>query len=281
MFETQISVLRNIQEGNLDKHVPVMSQDEFGIIAQKTNLIIDQLQEKHRIQKTLEQVVSPDIMRRLLASREGNIDHAQEFDLAILFCDMRGFTSYAESKPPDEVIMFLNAYFTKLADVVAEHNGIVNKFIGDAILAVFGVNADADYAIDAVEAALDILMHSSSAVMRDGTKFEIGIGINCGRAAAGKIGSNERFEYTFIGDSVNVASRLDGLSKRLGYRIVISAGVYEMISQRHRAIFTDLGSHKIRGKSLPVHVYGAMKEGDASDGDNIINFTATTNLGAT
>ena len=274
MFETQIEMLKNVQEGQLDKHVPVLSQDEFGIIAQQSNLIIDQLREKHRIQKTLEQVVSPDIMRRLLSTGEDTVNRAQEFNLAILFCDMREFTSYAENKPPDEVIMFLNAFFTKLADVIAEHNGIVNKFIGDAILAVFGVDGNPDYARHAVEAALDILMHSSSAVMRDGTKFEIGIGINCGRAAAGKIGSSERFEYTFIGDSVNTASRLDGLSKRLGYRIVTSAGVYDMIPQHHKALFTDLGEQRIRGKSQPVHLYGAMRDGEMYDSSNILKFGA-------
>jgi len=279
MFETQIDMLKNVQEGQLDKHVPVLTQDEFGIIAQQTNLVIDQLREKDRIQKTLEQVVSPNIMRRLLAAQESDVKQAQEFDLAILFCDLREFTSYAEDKPPDEVIMFLNAYFTKLADVVAEHNGIVNKFIGDAILAVFGVDGDPDYAKNAVEAAVDILMHSSSAVMRDGTRFEIGIGINCGRAAAGTIGSSERFEYTFIGDSVNIASRLDGLSKRLGFRIVTSAGVYELIPEHHRSMFTDLGSHKIRGKSQPVHLYGAMEEGKNLDSGNILRYSARPGSG--
>jgi len=281
MFETQIEMLQNVQKGELDKHVPIMSQDEFGIIAQQTNSIIDQLREKFRIQKTLEQVVSPDIMRRLLAVREGHVEHAQEYDLAILFCDLREFTSYAENKPPDEVIMFLNAYFTKLADVVAEHNGIVNKFIGDAILAVFGVDGNPDYARHAVEAALDILMHSTSAVMRDGTKFEIGIGINCGRAAAGKIGSSERFEYSFIGDSVNVASRLDGLTKRLGYRIVVSADVHDKISDHLKTVFTDLGKHRIRGKSRPVHLYGAMREGEIREGENILTFSSAARSGCT
>jgi class 3 adenylate cyclase len=272
MFETQTETLRNVQEGRLDKYVPVLTRDEFGVIAQQTNLIIDELREKSRIQKTLEQVVSPNIMERLLAASEGKVAQAQEFDLAILFCDLREFTTYAEDKPPDEVIMFLNAYFTKLADVIAEHNGIVNKFIGDAILAVFGVDGDRDYAKHAVEAALDIIMHSTSAVMRDGTRFDIGIGINCGRAAAGTIGSSERFEYTFIGDSVNVASRLDGLSKRLGYRIVTSAGVHDLIPECHRAMFTDLGEHNIRGKSQAVHLYGAMPEGENTESATIVSF---------
>ncbi|MGW8309492.1 MAG: adenylate/guanylate cyclase domain-containing protein [Thiogranum sp.] len=273
MFETQTETLRNVQEGKLDRHVPVLTRDEFGVIAQQTNLIIDELREKNRIQKTLEQVVSPNIMERLLAASDGKATQAQEFDLAILFCDLREFTTYAEDKPPDEVIMFLNAYFTKLADVIAEHNGIVNKFIGDAILAVFGVDGDKDYAKHAVEAALDIIMHSTSAVMRDGTRFDIGIGINCGRAAAGTIGSSERFEYTFIGDSVNVASRLDGLSKRLGYRIVTSAKVQDLIPEHHKAMFTDLGDHNIRGKSQAVHLYGAMPEGENPESATIVQFS--------
>jgi adenylate cyclase len=275
MFETQTETLRNVQEGKLDSYVPVLTRDEFGVIAQQTNLIIDELREKNRIQKTLEQVVSPNIMERLLADSGSKAAQAQEFDLAILFCDLREFTTYAEDKPPDEVIMFLNAYFTKLADVIAEHNGIVNKFIGDAILAVFGVDGDKDYARHAVEAALDIIMHSTSAVMRDGTRFDIGIGINCGRAAAGTIGSSERFEYTFIGDSVNVASRLDGLSKRLGYRIVTSAGVHDLIPEHHKAMFTDLGDHNIRGKSQAVHLYGAMPEGESPESATIVQFNKT------
>ena len=115
--------------------------------------------------------------------------------------------------------------------------------------------------------------------MRDGTRFEVGIGINCGRAAAGTIGSSERFEYTFIGDSVNIASRLDGLSKRLGYRVVTSAGVFERIPERHKAMFTDLGSHNIRGKSQPVHLYGAMQEGEDLKGDNILKYSAAARSG--
>jgi adenylate cyclase len=272
MFENQINTLRNIQDGDLKDHVPVLTEDEFGHIAQQTNLIINQLREKAKIQRTLEQVVSPDIMEKLLVDNQKELKKSQQFDLAILFCDLRKFTSYAEKKPPDEVIMFLNAYFTKLADVVAEHNGIVNKFLGDAILAVFGVDSDPRYVENAVDAACDILMHTGSAVMRDGTTFDIGIGLNCGQAAAGTIGSSERFEYTFIGDSVNTASRLDGLSERLGYKIISSASVYELLPGHQKALFSDLGEHHIRGKSQPLRLYGAV-ENDAADlANKVVHF---------
>jgi adenylate cyclase len=273
MFANQIDTLRNVHKGDLESHVPVLSEDEFGCIAQHTNRIIDQLREKEKIQRTLEQVVSPDIMQKLLGDNQKELKKGQSFDLAILFCDLRRFTSYAENKPPDEVIMFLNAYFTKLADVVAEHNGIVNKFLGDAILAVFGVDGNPNYAEDAVEAAFDILMHTDSAVMRDGTTFDIGIGLNCGRAAAGTIGSSERFEYTFIGDAVNTASRLDGAGKRLGYKIIGSASVYELLPERQKALFSDLGEHRIRGKSQPLRIYGAVANAAAGSPDNVVHLT--------
>lgn len=278
MFENQINTLRNVQDGDLKDHVPVLTEDEFGHIAQQTNLLINQLREKDKIQRTLEQVVSPDIMQKLLKDNQSELKKGQEFDLAILFCDLRKFTSYAENKPPDEVIMFLNAYFTKLADVVAEHNGIVNKFLGDAILAVFGVDGDSRYVENAVDAAFDILMHSGSAVMRDGTTFDIGIGLNCGRAAAGTIGSADRFEYTFIGDSVNTASRLDGLSKRLGYKIISSTSIYEHLPDRQKALFSDLGEHSIRGRSQPMRLYGAVANDAADLGDKVVHFKPNATL---
>lgn len=273
MFENQINTLRNVQNGDLTHHVPVLTEDEFGRIAQQTNRMIDQLREKDKIQRTLEQVVSPGIMQKLLEDNQAELKKGQAFDLAILFCDLRKFTSYAENKPPDEVILFLNAYFTKLADVVAEHNGIVNKFLGDAILAVFGVDGNPNYIENSVEAAFDILMHTESAVMRDGTTFDIGIGLNCGRAAAGTIGSSERFEYTFIGDCVNTASRLDGLSKRLGYKIISSDSVHSLLPDHQKALFIDLGEHRIRGKSRPLRLYGAVAHADADLTSNVVHLT--------
>lgn len=273
MFENQINTLRDVENGNLKNRVPVVTGDEFGCIAQYTNRIISQLKEKEKIQRTLQQVVSPDIMQKLLGGNEKELKKGQSSDLAILFCDLRNFTAYAENKSPDEVIMFLNAYFTKLTDIVAEHNGIVNKFLGDAILAVFGVYGNQNYAEEAVDAAIDILMHTDSAVMRDGTTFDIGIGLNCGRAAAGTIGSSERFEYTFIGDSVNTASRLDGLGKRLGYKVIGSASVFDRLSTGQKALFTDLGEQRIRGKSQPLRVYGAFVNETTGSSDNVVHLT--------
>ncbi|MGD8641701.1 MAG: adenylate/guanylate cyclase domain-containing protein, partial [Gammaproteobacteria bacterium] len=277
LFEYQMDVLKRVEQGDLKHYVPVLSHDEFGVIAQQTNRMIDQLRSKDKIQKTLESIVSPNIMNKLLNGNESALKQGEEYDIAILICDLRKFTTYAENTPPEEVIFFLNAYFAKIADVVAEHNGIINKFMGDAILAVFGIDGGTSYVQEAVDAAWDILMHSSSATMRDGTKFDIGIGVHKGHAAAGTIGSSERFEYTFIGDAVNTASRLDGLSKRLNYKIIISGDVHECLKRDAQERFADLGKQSIRGRSQPIHVYGAvprLTDGSKEQKDNVVSLSS-------
>lgn len=257
LFDIQVEALQNIQDGKLDNYVPVLSRDEFGIIAQKTNLVIDELKEKQKIRQTLESIVSPDIMHKLMKSDSSILKHGEKKHIAVFFCDLRKFTSYAEKNTPEDVIFFLNTYFSKIVDIVTEHNGFVNKFMGDAILAVFPLDNKSATIDDAVDTAWDIVMHSQAICLPDGDRFNVGIGIHMGYATAGTIGSQARFEYTFIGDTVNIASRLDGLSKRMGYSIIISKETYKHLNKISRERFIDLGMQKIRGKDNPLHVYGA------------------------
>ena len=257
LFDIQINALQQIQDGKLEDYVPVLSRDEFGVIAQKTNLVIDELREKEKIRKTLESIVSPDIMHKLMRSDSSLLKQGEKKHIAVFFCDLRKFTSYAEKNTPEDVIFFLNTYFSKIVDIVAEHKGIVNKFMGDAILAIFPLDDDTATIDDAIDTAWDIVMHSQAIRLPDGDKFNVGIGIHIGYATAGTIGSQDRFEYTFIGDTVNIASRLDGLSKRLGYSIIISEDTYKHLNDVSKGSFIDLGMQKIRGKELPLHVYGS------------------------
>lgn len=257
LFDIQIKALQNIQDGKLDNYIPVLSRDEFGVIAQNTNLVIDELREKEKIRQTLESIVSPDIMQKLIKSDSSILKHGEKKHIAVFFCDLRKFTSYAEKNTPEDVIFFLNTYFSKVVEIVTEHKGIVNKFMGDAILAVFPLDEDSATIDDAIDTAWDIIMHSQAICLPDGDRFNVGIGIHMGYATAGTIGSHNRFEYTFIGDTVNIASRLDGLSKRLGYSIIISDETYKNLSSHSRERFIDLGIQNIRGKERPLHVYGA------------------------
>lgn len=259
LFQTQIGVLKNIQSRNFSEYAPVVSNDEFGLVSQQINRVIDELNEKERIRKTLEHIVSPNVMEKLLSHDEGDLKAGQEYDVAILFCDLRKFTTYAESTPPEKVIFFLNAFFSKVADIVEANNGIINKFMGDAILAVFGTTSEDNPVEDAIHAVWDIMLHTQSNKLGRGKMIDIGIGVHSGKALAGIIGSNDRYEYTFIGDVVNTANRLDGLTKRLGFKVIISQDAYMQLSADEKERFIDLGAHKIRGKAEKVHVYGAFE----------------------
>jgi class 3 adenylate cyclase len=256
-FDIQLSVLRSVQNGDYQKYVPIVSRDEFGLFARQTNQMIDELKEKEKIQTTLKSVVSPNVMDKLLTKDVSSLKHGKQRNMAILFCDIRQFTKYAEAIPPEEVLLFLNAYFTKMADLVSEHNGVVNKFMGDAILAVYDYEDCESPSEDAFATALDILEHASAVVLSDDRTINIGIGIHYGPAAAGVLGSTDRYEYTYIGDAVNTASRLEGLSKRLKHNVIVSVDAYEQLSNDSRSRLVDLGHHKVRGKNEPVHIYGA------------------------
>lgn len=260
IFQMHLGVLNNVEKGNLDQYMPVLTRDEFGLLAAQVNKLIDGLRDKEQLRQTLERIVSPSIMEKLLTTDDKTLKHGQEYDVAILFCDMREFTRFTENASAEDVIFFLNTYFSQMTNIVAAHNGIVNKFMGDAILAVYGLEVDGSNAADdAVNTAMAIIDHTRSLVLPDGTTLGTGIGIHTGRVVAGTIGSEERYEYTFIGDAVNTASRLDGLTKRLGYTMIISQDAFERLSQNCRPQFEDLGCQEVRGKKEPLHVYGAVR----------------------
>lgn len=260
LLDSQMHVLQQLQNGNLDSFVPIMSHDEFGLIAQQTNKLIEELREKQKVSSVLERIVSPNIMRKLLGGDAKMLKQGQEYEVAILFCDLRRFTTFVENTPPDQVIRFLNAFFAKISDLITAHNGLINKFMGDAILAVFGIDGKEHAAENAIQAAMHIISHTRTINLGDDKEFDIGVGVHMGRAVAGTIGSADRYEYTFIGDVVNTASRLDGLSKRLGYRIIVSDKVYKLLPNNLGDRFVDLGPQRVRGKADTVHIFGAISD---------------------
>jgi class 3 adenylate cyclase len=264
LLDSHLQVLEELQNGNLNSFVPIMSQDEFAMLAQQTNKLIEELRDKQKVSTVLERIVSPNIMQKLLGGDANMLKQGQEYEVAILFCDLRRFTTFVENTPPDLVIRFLNAFFAKISDLITAHNGLINKFMGDAILAVFGVDGKDDAANNAIQAAMHIISHTKTINLGDGKEFDIGVGVHMGRAVAGTIGSADRYEYTFIGDVVNTASRLDGLSKRLGYRIIVSDKVFNLLPEDLGGKFVDLGAQRVRGKSESVHVYGAISDYDIS-----------------
>lgn len=256
ILESQLRVLRDIQAGDLTKNVPILSQNELGLMGMQLNRLIEYIRKREKLEHLLQRVVSPDIMEKLLTTDKETLKHGEEREVAILFCDIRDFTGISEAASAEDIILFLNTFFAELSELVSLHDGIINKFMGDAILAVYGGD-DANAAIDnAMRTACKITQRVQQFQLPDGSPLATGTGIHFGRVVAGTIGSEHRYEYTFLGDAVNTASRLQGLTRRLGYPIIVSADAYALLSTPLQKELDDLGSYRLRGKSDEIRAYG-------------------------
>jgi adenylate cyclase len=255
-LKEQMSVLHGVQMGDLEQRAPIMAQDELGLMAVQINAMIENLRDRDRLHKTLERVVGANLMEKLLATADDSHKRDQEDEVAIMFCDMRDFASRSESASAEEMIFILNTYLSDLSEIVARHGGTINKFMGDAVLAVYGLERATNPVEDAVQSALEILAHTRQFTLPDGRPPEMGAGIHYGSVMASTIGSEQRYEYSFLGDTVNTASRLEGLTKRVGYRVVVSSQGYVQLPDATRARFRDLGRQRVRGRAEPLHVFG-------------------------
>jgi adenylate cyclase len=207
---------------------------------------------RDRVTNLFGQHVSPQVVERLLAT--GTESASETRQVCVMFFDIRGFTAAAHGRTPDEVVGRLDAAFAILVEIVERHQGIVNKFLGDGFLAMFGAPFDdPDAARHAVAAAREML----AAIERDNRghtwPIRIGIGIHIGEAVTGNIGSPRRKEYTVIGDTVNLAARLETLNKEVGSQILVSDAVHAAAGDDDRAI--ALGPLAIRGYDAPVPVW--------------------------
>jgi adenylate cyclase len=199
--------------------------------------------------------VNPHVVRDLL--ERGGLPKAGELrQITVLFSDIRGFTALSETRPPDEIVALLNRYLGRQVEVIFRHGGCLDKFIGDAIMAFWGAPLDdPEHAKHAVMAALE--MAEALEVFRRelgelGDIFDVGIGLNSGPAVVGLIGSENKREYTAIGDTVNLANRIEGLTKGLA-RILISETT--MLACQGAFDFVDRGSHPVKGRERQVRVF--------------------------
>jgi adenylate cyclase len=184
----------------------------------------------------------------------------------VFFSDIRSFTSISEKMTPAEVVDFLNEYMTLMVEIIHRYGGVVDKFIGDAIMAIWGAPISRpNDAENAVSAALEMraVLHKFNQGRGSRTKpiIRIGMGLNTGEVLAGQIGSNDRLEYTVIGDTVNLASRMEGLNKTFGTDILITQNTYELVKKKF--VCQPLHKVQVKGKAEAQRVYAVMgKTGD-------------------
>ena len=200
--------------------------------------------------------VNPHVVKQLV--ERGGIEGAgQSREVTLLFSDIRGFTALSETRKPEEVVALLNRYFSLQVDVVFRHGGSLDKFIGDAIMALWGAPLDdPEHARHAVACALDMadtlaeFRRELGAAARD---FDVGIGVHSGHAVVGLIGSEKRREYTAIGDTVNLASRIEGLTKEAQRRILASRDTVERCGDAFE--FASCGTFPVKGRAQPVELF--------------------------
>ena len=249
---------QQIQQGDLSTHVTQRSSDEVGILEQAFNQMVDGLRQRERERDIFGRVVTPEVRERLLT---GNLELGGETRrVSVLFSDIRNFSTISEQMNPQQVVGFLNEYLTEMTQAIQPQGGYINNFIGDAIVAIFGAPVDQpDKECRAAAAALAMQERLAALnerrVQRGDPPIRSGIGISTGDAVAGQIGSLDRLLYTVIGDAVNVASRLETLTKETSYSILMNEETAARLEQDCGFSLARLGPTQVKGRSEPVIVY--------------------------
>ncbi len=214
--------------------------------------------EKRRVKRLFSRYVSKDVYQQLMASPTDAVLGGQRRRMTVLFSDMRGFTTLSERGNPEDLVLQLNQYFTRMVEVVFAHRGTVDKFVGDMVMALFGAPLDdeehADHAVQTALAMVDALQDLNRQWLAAGrSALDIGIGINSGEMIAGNIGSDTIMSYTVIGDNVNLGARLESLNKEFGTRILISDATRQLLRGTYNVV--PLGEVTVKGKTNAVAIF--------------------------
>lgn len=253
------NIARAIGRGRFDIPVAriVNSSDEVGNLAVSVESMLGGLRERDKAKSILNKFHGSSVSEELLSSATIERQGVRK-NVAILFCDIRGFTSMSEKMEPEEVVHLLNEYLNTMVKLIMQHNGVIDKFIGDAIMAIWGApQATGTEPFDAVTAALHmrrgLVQLNNDRIARNENPVRFGIGLHYGPCVSGIIGSEERLEYSVIGDTVNVCSRIESMTKSLGVDILVTDALRESISDKF--MFEMLEAVTVKGKEKPIQVY--------------------------
>jgi adenylate cyclase len=245
---------------NINLHVLQLSDSKdksLGVV-----VVADDITQEQRLMSTLSRYVTRQLAEQLMKNRDRLKLGGNRSLVAVLFSDIRNFTTLSETYTAEEVVAMLNDYFTRMIEPIFKYEGTLDKFIGDAIMAVFGAPLNhPDDAERAVRAALDmrcaLRAYNQDRQAKGMPPIETGIGITMGEAVSGNIGSEQRMDYTVIGDTVNIASRLEALTKGYEHKILINEPLY--LEVRDKIPCVDLGFAQVKGKEGSVHIFGVVE----------------------
>jgi len=250
---------RAIAAGNFQVAIDVTSRDELGVLTESFNRMARSLREKEMIKRAFTRYVAREVVEEVLKDPEKLVLTGERREVTVLFCDIRGFTPLSERLAPEEVVARLNEFYTLMIETTFKNDGTLDKFLGDAVMSIFGAPiAHPDHAARAVRTAL--AMQAGVAGLNDKRAAEgkepiaVGVGVSAGEVVAGTVGTEERMEYTVIGDSVNLAARLEG-SAAPG-QILISERTYDKVRDLVQA--RPLGRVKVKGKEEQVEVFEVL-----------------------
>lgn len=258
-----ILALRNaaqkVASGDLNVHIELPRADEFGPLIEEFNEMVAGLRARRELRKRFGLHVGRRTAELILAQDAGHSGSEQE--ITVMFCDIRNFTARCAATPPDQIVRLLNRFLSVMVTLVEDtYGGTVNKFLGDGFMALFGIGEPAgtgcrhaENAVSAALAMIDRLDSLNAELAEDGVpELAIGIGIHSGKAIVGSMGSRERLEYTAIGDTVNVAARVEGLTGRLGHTVLITRSTADRLSRSFRT--TPLPAEPVKGQTEPLEI---------------------------
>lgn len=245
-----------IQEGDFNINLRPQGQDEVAHLSLAFNEMARGLEERDRVKDVFNKFHNKEIAEQLLSGAVNLGGERRE--AVIFFSDVRGFTGLSETMSPEQVVEMLNEYMTRMVAIIRAHKGIVDKYVGDAIMAVWGLPvASPDDTFNAVGACLamreDLEKLNELRLSRGQPAIKIGMGLNRGPVIAGNIGSVEKMEYTVIGDAVNLASRIESMTKEYGADFLCSRSIHEQVNNDF--IFEACKSAKVKGKSVAIDVF--------------------------
>ncbi|MEX2224151.1 MAG: adenylate/guanylate cyclase domain-containing protein [Candidatus Rokuibacteriota bacterium] len=254
-----VQATRAIASGNFNIALPVASRDELGVLTDSFNRMARSLREKEMIKRAFTRYVAREVVEEILKDPENLVLSGERRQVTVLFCDVRGFTPLSERLSPEEVVLLLNDFYTLMIETTFKFDGTLDKFLGDAVMAVFGAPmAHPDHSARAIRTALAMqegITGLNARRQRDGKEpIAVGIGVSAGEAVAGTVGTEDRMEYTVIGDSVNLAARLESNAKP--GQILISHRTYERV--RDLVDARPLGRIRVKGKEEEVEVYEVL-----------------------